>query len=170
MFARLRDEGTWETISHQLIMQDHERVCRAASPCAAVIDSQSVKAIESGGVRGYNGGKLIKDAIAKRWRTPTAGRSSSMPAHPTFRIATVPGRCCVDHAGVGRSCNSRSPMPDTRGRVSHAAGSIRVEIVRKPPRQVGFTVLARQWGATLLLLDQQQPPSGQRRRGKHRLR
>ena len=27
-FARLRDEGTWETINHHLVMRDRERVGR----------------------------------------------------------------------------------------------------------------------------------------------
>ncbi len=59
-FARLRDDGTWETINHHLVMQDRERVGREASPTAAVIDSQSVKTTESGGIRDYDGGKKIK--------------------------------------------------------------------------------------------------------------
>ncbi len=38
-FARLRDDGIWETINHHLVMRDRERVGREASPTAAVIDS-----------------------------------------------------------------------------------------------------------------------------------
>ena len=30
-FARLRDDGTWETINHHLVMQDRERVGREAT-------------------------------------------------------------------------------------------------------------------------------------------
>jgi len=56
-FARLRDDGTWEVINHHLVMRDRERAGREASPTAAVMDSQSVKTTESGGVRGYDGGK-----------------------------------------------------------------------------------------------------------------
>src|ERR1700739_1464421 len=39
-FVRFRDEGLWESLSHQLVMLDRERVGREASPSAAVIDSQ----------------------------------------------------------------------------------------------------------------------------------
>ena len=59
-FARLRDDGTWETTNHHLVMRDRERVGRQASPTAAVVDSQSVKTTESGGVRDYDAGKKIK--------------------------------------------------------------------------------------------------------------
>jgi transposase len=59
-FARLRDDGTWETINHHLVMRDRERAGREASPTAAVMDSQSVKTSESGSVRSYDGGKKIK--------------------------------------------------------------------------------------------------------------
>ena len=55
-FARLRDDGPWETINHHLVMRDRERVGREASPTAAVVESQSVKTTESGGARGYDAG------------------------------------------------------------------------------------------------------------------
>ena len=56
-FAQLRDEGTWQTVNHHLVMRDRERTGREASPTAAVVDSQSVKTTESGGIRGYDAGK-----------------------------------------------------------------------------------------------------------------
>lgn len=144
-FARFRDNGTWETINHYLLMRDRERAGREASPTAAILDSQSVKTTEAGGPRGYDAGKKVLGR-KRHAMVDTDGRALKLHAHP----ASVQDR---DGAGpLLKASRPRFPFIERVFADSGYAGPrvakatrVTVEIVRKQPGQIGFAVQPRRW-------------------------
>lgn len=144
-FAEWRDAGLFEMINHMLVMADRERVGREASPSAVVLDSQSVRTIESGGPSGYDAGKKVKGR-KRQVMVDTDGRGLVLEPQP----ADVQDR---DGAAVVLRLSRRSfpfvmkAFADAgyAGNRPATATSVIVEIVRKPPDQVGFAVHPRRW-------------------------
>ncbi|ACL62338.1 IS5 family transposase [Methylobacterium nodulans] len=144
-FSRWRNEGLFARINHHLVMADRERVGREASPTVAVLDSQSVKTTESGGPRGYDAGKKVKGR-KRQALVDTDGRALILDPQP------ADGQ---DREGAGPVLRlSRRVFPFSVKSFADAgyagdgpatATIITVEIVRKPPDQVGFAVHPRRW-------------------------
>jgi transposase len=144
-FARLRDDGTWESINHHLLMMDRERVGREASPSASVIDSQSVKTTEAGGPRGYDAGKKV-NGRKRHAMVDTDGRPLVLQVHPAS-VQDRDGAVPLLKASRGRFPFVQPAFADSgyaARRVTEAT-LIAIEIVRKPANQVGFAVHPRRW-------------------------
>ena len=118
-FYAWRDAGLWQTINHLLVMSTRELEGREASPTAGVINSQSVKTTESGGVCGLRRGQegqgtqaphhhryARPDAVhgdprcrlpGPRWRTggaegdptPLSLAALRIPRHPTAYSSNI---------------------------------------------------------------------------------
>jgi transposase len=92
-FRAFPNAGVWETIRHHLVMMLREREGRAASPSAAIIDTQSVKTTEKGGRAATMPPRRSGDANATSPSIPAACYWASWSTPPTSRTPTAPERC-----------------------------------------------------------------------------
>ncbi|EXL02478.1 transposase [Brucella anthropi] len=148
-FYRWRDEGTLRAINNTLVMAARELVDKQPSPTAGVIDSQSVKTTESGGIRGFDAGKKI-NGRKRHIVVDTLGLMVGLVIHS----AGIQDR---DGApDVLKTILKRWPWlrhifadggyagPKLKGRLEKV-GKFTLEIVKRSDHAEAFEVLPRRW-------------------------
>jgi putative transposase len=142
-------DGTWQAINRALRYLERQRQKRRPHPSAGIIDSQSIKTTESGGERGYDGGKKI-NGRKRHILVDTVGNLLEVVVH----AADI-----QDRDGAKLLMNKLTQMLQRRLQKVWADGAYRgklvtwfldelhilLEIVSPPADQRGFEVLPRRW-------------------------
>jgi transposase len=109
-FRQFWQLGTWKHLWMTLLMAAREQAGKEASPTAAIIDSQSVKTTESGGIRGYDAGKKFSAENVICSRTRSACRSCWWFMPPTSRTEMAWLMFAVVSAAASRGWSWSSRM------------------------------------------------------------
>jgi len=152
IFLCWRNEGTWQRIHDAL--RDMLRRCmgRKTSPSAAIIDSQTVKTSEVGGVRGYDAGKKV-NGRKRHIVVDTLGLVLALVVHPAnvqdydgaVLVLGILGRLKARFKRLkvifADSAYGRNDLPAC---VKNAFGWL-LQTVLRPAKVKGFVVLPKRW-------------------------
>jgi putative transposase len=142
-------DGTWRQINTALRKQERRQRGRNEDPSAGSIDTQSVKTTEAGGERGYDAGKRI-NGRKRHIAVDTVGNLLDVVVHAAgiqdYHGARLLLLKLIETVITLKKLWADG-IYDKAGLVDwvHETFGIVLEIVKRPPDQVGFQVLPRRW-------------------------
>jgi len=149
-FRKWSKQGTWEMINQALRKLEREKRKRQAEPSGAIIDSQSVKTTEAGGVKGFDAGKKV-NGRKRHVVVDTVGNLLSVVVNAADTQDRDGAKDAIDKLHADTIASLKKLWADGNYRGEKFLNWVQeklqatLEIATRPPNETGFVVVPVRW-------------------------